>query len=64
MKHLVHWPYVFNGDNFKMSMYEDINVYQWVQELSRCILEKTDPQTRTSILQYQGNLLNHAMRLY
>ena len=65
VKHLVHWPheYCSVGDNFKMPTYEDLNVYQWVQGFSRCIIEEADPEVRLHMLQYQGNIMQDALEL-
>ena len=65
VKHLVHWPheYCSVGDNFKMPTYEDINVFQWVQGFSRCIIEEQNQQTRLHMLQYQSHLMQDALEL-
>ena len=65
VKKHVYWPHEFCavGDNLKMPPYEDINVYQWVQGFSRCILEESDPKIRTYMLQYQGHLMQDALEL-
>ena len=65
VKHLVHWPHEFCsvGDNFKMPAYEDLNVFQWVQGFSRCIMEEPDQQTRLHMLQYQCSLMQDALEL-
>ena len=65
VKKHVYWPHEFFavGDNLKMPAYDDINVFQWVQGVSRCILEESDPQIRTYMLQYQGHLMQDALEL-
>ena len=65
VKKLVHWPHEFCavGDNLKMPSYEDINIFQWVQGFSRCILEEEEPQNRAHMLQYQANLMQDALEL-
>ena len=65
VKKLVHWPHEFCavGENLKMPSYEDINVFQWVQGFSCCILEENDVQSRNHMLQYQANLMQDALEL-
>ena len=65
VKKHVHWPHEFCsvGDNLKMPTYKDINVYQWVQGFSRCVLEESDLQIRTHMLTYQGHLMQDALEL-
>ena len=65
VKHLVHWPHEFCsvGDNFKMPTYEELNILQWVQGFSRCILEERDHQTKQHMLQYQCSLMQDALEL-
>ena len=65
VRHMVHWPHEFCSvnENFKMPAYEDINVYQWVQGFARCILEESDPRTRTHMLEYQGHIMQDAQEL-
>ena len=65
VKKHVHWPHKFCvvGDNLKMPTCEDINMYEWVQGFSRCILEENDTQVRTHMLQYQGHLMQDALEL-
>ena len=63
-KHVL-WPHEFCsvGENFKMPSYEEINIYQWVQDFSRCILQEKDPNIRAHMLAYQGNLMQDALEL-
>ena len=65
VKHHVNWPHEFCsvGENLKMPTYEDINIFQWVQGFSRCVLEEKDPNIRTFMLQYQSNLMQDALEL-
>ena len=65
VKHHVNWPHKFCsvGENLKMPTYEDINIYQWVQGFSRCILEEKDHNMRAFMLQYQSNLMQDALEL-
>ena len=65
VKKHVYWPHEFCavGDNLKIPTYKDINVYQWIQGFSRCILEESDPHVRTHMLQYQGHLMQDALEL-
>ena len=65
VKHLVHWPheYCAVGDNFKMPTYEDLNIFQWVQGFSRCIIEEQNQQTHLHMLQYQCHLMQDALEL-
>ena len=51
------------GDSFKMPTYEELNIFQWVQGLTRCILEEPDQQTRQHMLKYQGSLMQDASEL-
>ena len=62
---MVHWPHEFCmvNKNFKMPAYEDINVYQLVQGFSHCILEESDHNIRTYMLEYQSHLMQDALEL-
>ena len=46
-----------------MQTYDEINIYQWVQGFSRCVLEEKDPAICTHMLAYQGNLMQDALEL-
>ena len=46
-----------------MPTYEDINIYQWVQGFSCCILEETDTQARVHMLQHQAKRMQDALEL-
>ena len=63
-KHVL-WPHEFCsvGENFKMPSYEEINIYQWVQGFSQCILEQKDHNIRAHMLTYQGDLMQDAQEL-
>ena len=65
VRHMVHWPHEFCtvNESFKMPTYEDINIYQWVQGFAHCILQETDPHTRTYLLEYQGHIMQDAQEL-
>ena len=53
--------FVLCGRTLTYETYEVINIYQWVQGFSRCIMEESDSNTRTQMLQNQANLVQDAI---
>ena len=62
VKKMVDWPqnFILTGSRKSRPTYDDLTVTQWVSGFVRCIQEKKSGETRASMLDYLGNLMEDA----
>ena len=52
VRHVIPWPqdYCTTVTGYKQPIYDDLNVFQWLQRFVYCILEKSDSKIRENML--------------
>ena len=62
VKRVVDWPqhFILTGNKKARPSYDDLTVTQWVSGFVRCIQEEKSGETRASMLDYLGNLMEDA----